>query len=524
MIEREIHRFYYPGIVAIFLFGTLLRFYACLRTYIINPDGTLYIHQARALFYGQWDQLTSCGLGYLSPFPILVTLSYFIFNDWVSAARFVSLAFGSLCLLPLYFLLAQFLQKDIRLLALLVFAVVPDLVGRSADVIRDPMSWFFNLLALACFTRQMGANNYRLPLIFSSLAFLLAAWARAEALTYLLGSACYLLLAGGEKKYSRLLFFILPVLVLLLAAILEIAFDHSFLTSSFRVSEVQSRLLGLFDQYGALRSQLKSLSHSSLNNVLLLYLEQSRSLIWFTAFGVLLAYTIKLLFYPYFLVFLIGVMGIRKRAKKEPRLAYLIVLSLSALMLIYGNVLQSWYVDSRFLVLFVLPSFVFIGFGLERVVQYLTGRFNFSRSLALAMLCLMIIGLALPKNLSPREADKTVFKSIGELIAKREGKKHLVRVMASPHSIRWISFYANLEYPGAPCPQALTAIYSTDSASYEDFIQNLKKRGVKYFLWEETHWPKNASFMPGEAKAQDLMEIQRFHHHDTGALILFKVL
>ena len=152
MIEREIHRFHFPGIVTIFLFGTLLRFYACLRTYIINPDGTLYIHQARALFYGQWDQLTSCGLGYLSPFPVLVTLSYPIFNDWVSAARFVSLAFGSLSLIPLYFLLARFLQKDIRLLALLVFAVIPALVGRSADVIRDPVSWFFNLLALACFT------------------------------------------------------------------------------------------------------------------------------------------------------------------------------------------------------------------------------------------------------------------------------------------------------------------------------------------------------------------------------------
>jgi hypothetical protein len=518
------HRFHRAGLVAIVLFGTLLRFCACIRTYIVNPDGPVYIHQARALYYGQWDQLTSCGLGYLSSFPVLVAMSYPIFNDWVSAARFISLAFGSLSLIPLYFLLAQFLQKDIRLLALLVFAVIPEFVGRSADVIRDPLSWFFTLLALLCFTRQIGTNKYRLPLLMSSFAFLLAAWARAEALIYILVSACYLLLAGREKKYSRLLFFILPVLVLLLAASFEIAFFHSFLTSSFRISEIQNRLLSLAVQYGALDLQLESLGNSPLSDLLVFYLKQARSLIWFTAFGVLLNYTIKVLFYPYFLIFAIGVMGFWKRAKEDPRFTYLIILSLAAVLPVYGNVLQTWYIDSRFLVLCVLPSFVFIGFGLENIVQYLVTRFNFSRPLVLAILCLLIIGFALPKNISPREADKIVFKSIGELIGKTEGRRQAIHVIASPHSMRWVSFYANLEYPGAPCPQPPTDLYSGDAQSYEEFIQRLRKDGVKYFLWEEKHWPERAFSLPSDANAQHLKVIQRFYHQDTGALILFKVL
>ena len=46
-------------IVWIFLFGFLVRLYTAVNTYVVNPDGTIYIHQAKALFYAQWDQLTS---------------------------------------------------------------------------------------------------------------------------------------------------------------------------------------------------------------------------------------------------------------------------------------------------------------------------------------------------------------------------------------------------------------------------------------------------------------------------------
>ena len=52
-------------IVWIFLLGFLIRLCAALNTYVVNPDGTIYIYQAKALFYAQWDQLTSCGIDYL---------------------------------------------------------------------------------------------------------------------------------------------------------------------------------------------------------------------------------------------------------------------------------------------------------------------------------------------------------------------------------------------------------------------------------------------------------------------------
>ena len=37
-------------IVLIFLFGFLVRVYMAFNTYVVNPNGTIYLHQAEALF------------------------------------------------------------------------------------------------------------------------------------------------------------------------------------------------------------------------------------------------------------------------------------------------------------------------------------------------------------------------------------------------------------------------------------------------------------------------------------------
>ena len=45
--------------MAVFALGFLLRLYAFHHTYIINPDGILYIQQARAIADGKWGAAVS---------------------------------------------------------------------------------------------------------------------------------------------------------------------------------------------------------------------------------------------------------------------------------------------------------------------------------------------------------------------------------------------------------------------------------------------------------------------------------
>ena len=98
--------------ILIILLGFAIRLFSFHYTYIINPDGVLYIHQARAIYYGLKDSILTCSMGYLSNYSILIVLAYKIFGDWVVAAKSVSLFFGTITLVPVYFLLNRFFKKE----------------------------------------------------------------------------------------------------------------------------------------------------------------------------------------------------------------------------------------------------------------------------------------------------------------------------------------------------------------------------------------------------------------------------
>ena len=143
--------------------------------------------------------------------------------------------------------------------------------------------------------------------------------------------------------------------------------------------------------------------------------------------------------------------------------------------------------------------------------------------MALSMVCFLTLAFALPENLDSREADKLVFKRIGELIAEREGNSRVISI-AAPHSIRWISFYANVNYRGAPCPERNQDIENIIGKNYGEFVQNLRRRGIRYFLWEEKHWPKESSYLITTGNKKDFIKLGAWSHPDTGSLILFKVI
>jgi hypothetical protein len=216
-----------------------------------------------------------------------------------------------------------------------------------------------------------------------------------------------------------------------------------------------------------------------------------------------------------------GLGGVWGRIKRDKHILYLALIAVSALILLYMHVLHTWMMFTRFLAIFIFPSFIVIGLGLEKIIHFFSSRFNLKESIALSILCFLILTCALPKNLKPRETDKLVFKEIGELIAKREGNAHKITVASS---ISWISFYANLKYKGALCPTEYTDLERLAGDSYEKFLRNLKQDGIRYFLWEERRWPQERFDFIKTKNPEDFMKLGEWRHPDTGSLILFKVI
>ena len=87
---------------------------------------------------------------------------------------------------------------------------------------------------------------------------------------------------------------------------------------------------------------------------------------------------------------------------------------------------------------------------------------------------------------------------------------------------RWISFYANLNYQGAVCPEA------SDQTSWEIFakqktlVEQLKQRNIRYFLWTEKTWSGRGVDVDGHL--ENLKKLGAWEHQDTGKMILYEVI
>ena len=511
----------------IFLLGFFIRAFACEYTYVINPDGVYYIHQARAIYYGLWGDLTNCHISFLSNYPFLIAGSYALIRDWVDAAKAVSLIFGSITLVPLYLLLRRFLTSDISRLSTLAFALIPVFVGRSADVVRDPVSWFFITLGLYSFVKS-NDNQYRFLLFISCLSFLMATWARIECILFVFVSCFYLAIMPGENRLQKLAFFSMPfALILLFIAIM--AFSHELpLAEIVRLNEVGEKIWAPFETYNDLRQRLSQLMTQPFEqtDVVPHFLHKARHLVWLIALGTLFKYMLTAYFYPFFLLFMMGFGKFWQCMKKDRNVRYLFFIAASLFALLYLHVIHRWMMFDRFWGTFIIPSFVALGYGLEKAAVLLKTRFKINHSNALAILCFLMLVCSLPKCLKPKEADKLVFREIGTFIAnveKHRGKRGKTKIAKSLETPNWVSFYANLDIKGAPCPSLSLDFELLITQGYEAFVRYLETEEILYFLWEEKHWPKHGFDFSKEMQREDFEELGRWHHPDTGSLILFKL-
>lgn len=132
--------------VVLFMLALMLRIYAALVPGVIVPDGIIYINTGKMINAGQWQGISDFGVYSLYPFIIVVFQK--IFSDWEVAARIVSILFGSLAIVPLYFLVKRMFDMKIALAVSIFFIISPRLVEYSSNVIREPVFWFFSIMAL----------------------------------------------------------------------------------------------------------------------------------------------------------------------------------------------------------------------------------------------------------------------------------------------------------------------------------------------------------------------------------------
>lgn len=504
--------------------GFLIRLYACWATFIIPPDGALYLYQAKMIVNGQWDKITGCGLSYLSNYPLFIAGAYTVFDDWVIAGQSVSLFFGTATLAFIYLTVREFCDEYISTVATLIVAVTPAMVSRSADTVRGPVFWCFLSLGIYLFVSHGRRNRKALYLFGSQLAFLMATWARIEGLVVIPVSLVYLAFIGRRDRIRRCIYFLMPLLLLVGTLFVLFIATGTDISAYSRAGEVMTKTTSFFQQYDTLREQIKtSINHDS-PEPLRWFLPEARSNIWLVAAGVLLNRIGEGFFYPYLLIYLIGLYGIKRRLKDDHRFTYISLLTLSILVTLYFHTLQTWMLYYRFVIYLIIPGTVFAAFGADIIRERLSRMYNLKPRTILIGLGIVILLASLPKNLMLRDPDKKVFRDIGRQIAAIETDPRGARISTSDGLHRWISFYANMDVADPPCPQAdERSVWLFADGDMKRMISRLDNREIGYFLWEEKSWPNNHLDLNSAVVQQRLQLMGQWHHPDTGKLMLFRL-
>jgi len=501
--------------------GVAVRVVAAIYTCVINPDGILYIQQAKAIDQGDWMLLRSC-VPFVSSYPFLIAAAHGVFPSWVASARTVSVFFGSLTLIPLYFLVRRFTDQRTACVCVLLYAFMPVLVGGSADLIRDPICWFFLVSGLYFFVRQLEDTTTSLRRFFylvpSYVLFLMAGWARPEAFIVLIFSCCYTFLYPlFSKQKSYLLVSVSSLLLFgLFLASGAMIFDPSFGTYSAGAS---SKLSASIDAYRNLTQQLGAFAEGLDQGMLRSFLFKTRKLIWLTDLGVLVGSSVAAIFYPFAPFFIFGFFGLTARLRNDPRVVYLLILVILGYLLLFAHVLQFWYMEHRFLHIIILSGSILAAFGIEHTLGFIQKRLRWQSALAVVLICLYILAFGLGKNIRKRDEDKVVFRQIAKYISSLEKPGHVfIPVLTSnASSLKLVTMYLNLDLPTGFCPLQI----APDIREIDSLLKYVKDNQVRYFLWDEKNWQKTQVNLSNEDFRQNFNYLERWHHPEYGELMLF---
>jgi hypothetical protein len=439
-------------IFLILLVGFCIRIYLLVRIPFISADSYLYLQQAKALYQGRFDELLTC-YHYLSPYPLAVSFFYTIFGDWITAAKSVNIFFGTFSIGFMYLLLRRFFNDVVSSFTALTFALLPVFARVSADGLRDPMFWFFSILGFYLFMIYIENHNKRFFILFSSLSFLFAAWARMEAILYILTGLLFIIFSRRKNKFGDVFYFFAPYLFFLIVLI-SISFLGEITMIKFlnpkRVFEIP---VDFISQYRSTRNYLISCIQPETPAAVGYFLERVKRLLWIIAPVAVVVLIAEALMYAFFALLLIGMVSNFRDKLSDRKMWFFCLVMLGATILLIFHTLYLWHAAERHLAVFLIPSFIFIGSGFERLYEFFNKSINKGPFFRQGVIYTIIFTTLLPKIfLSNYNPDMTVYKDIGTFISTNNKYSNKPITVCAPFKqVRDIHFYANYNLPLSPC-------------------------------------------------------------------------
>jgi len=476
-----------------------LRLYAVLMAQGIANDSAAYGFIARDFLKGHYIK------GLSSPAPPLYSFLIFLFSPDTAhveiIGRFISLFFGTLTIIPLFFLVKKAIGQREAIFLAILYSFHPYLVTYSGMLLTEATYW--GLLVLSVYFFWTGLEKqvtWRIGLAgcFLGLAYL----TRPEGIGYVLVYLIWIIVEGilkkgWFKKIALIGVLILSVLIFVAPYVIYIHQETGQWLISKKSLIAQSQFFKKGVDEADPAKDIEQNKPIEKNSKILRIGQNIVHFLPFVTYHYLRAYHFSLWLFLFF-----GLVRVRRKV-----IAY--ELFLASLVLFHVLSLSTFIPSTiRFAVPLIPLSLFWAGAGIIEMKRYLEKDKRFNPERVIVCLIVLAILIQLPQSLKPERSFRAEQRKVG-LWLKQNTPEGAIIMSNSPQE----TFYADREFMTLPFG---ISRYGYRGQSYDEIIRYARTRGVRYILVNRNTHEMNPGFIES-IRPVDLKEI--FRRADGGSVI-----
>ncbi len=472
-------------LLALLALAFVLRLFLVASPEVIRNDGTEYVRQARQFLLGNLSEGRSPPL-----YPLLIAGVQMITRDFEMAGIWVSVIFGTLLVLPLFYLGRAVFNETVGIVSALLGAVHPFLYVAAGSVLTESPYYFFFATSVVLGWYTFTTAGLRSLLLFgfsTTLAYL----TRPEAIGIPIVFSAWTLFTNPPDQKRPLA---KRIAIILIVGISFLAFSFPYLyqirkdTGAWGFSKKATISLGSLSSEEAAPSlqtlrKIKGVTLSSL-------IKHPLAVLGRMGAGVLVSlYTF---FYSYnpilFFLGLVGWVFLFKRGSPDHWKGNLFLLA--HLIFYFGFVFPFFFIAKRYTSQMVPISIPWAALGFLESTEWLHRRWGkgvSSKTFSILLGVFLLTGLFIQGAMTHAREHRTIRKEAGLWM-----KDHLPRETKIMSRLPQEAFYAELPWVLLP------------KKSYEDVLTVARFSGVQYLIVDEDIEQDSPGFLR-DIKEEDLI-------------------
>lgn len=492
-------------LILILFIAFALRLVLVFHPEVIHNDGMEYIRHANEILAGNWTAGASGPV-----YPALIAFAYTFTNNFELAGIWVSVIFGMLLVIPVFYLGKEIFNERVGVVSGLVAAVHPFLYTHSGSVLTESTYHFF--IATSVLFGWLSFNRGRfydvlLFSLFTSLSFL----TRPEAIGFLFVFSFWVLLFNPLRERRH---WMRRIAMILLAILAFLAFSSPYLiqirkeTGKWSISKKVNVTIGSLSEM----KKMTSLDESPFRREglpLLSLIKDPLSQLVRVGTGLLKSfYAFQQAFNPILSFFaVIGWIGIiRNRSLYSLKTNFYI---LTYHFFFFGFVFSIFFIAKRYSSHMISISIPWAAFGFVMFLEWVRPRWKFGKTpkkMSTILLPIFLIALFIQGMMTHIRDHRTIQKEAG--LWMKENLPRGVDIMS-----RWPqeAFYGEMKR-WAKMPEG----------SYEEVLGVARSKGIQYLVLDEGIEKERPGFW-GQIKEKDLILLKDLKMKDRRVAI-FKII